>query len=78
MNAELIELFDVVVLLEDMSGTPFKKGDRATVVEIYDDRKAYELEFFDSNGWTIGVEPIAIDKDKPEPVQLVLKNRHNK
>ncbi|MBS1625514.1 MAG: DUF4926 domain-containing protein [Bacteroidetes bacterium] len=78
MDKETIELFDVVVLLEDMNGTPFKKGDRATVVEIYDERSAFELEFFDEEGRTLGVEPMALNKDKPEPVKLVSKNRYNK
>lgn len=57
-----MELFERVVLLEDLPGTTFVKGDIATIVEIYPDNDGYELEFFAVDGSTLGVEPVTIDK----------------
>ena len=51
-----MELFETVVLLEDLPGTPFIKGDIATLVEIYASGKGCELEFFAVDGTTLGVE----------------------
>lgn len=57
-----MELFDRVVLLEDIEGTAFIKGDIATLVEIYPDKDGYELEFFAVDGSTLGVEAVSSNK----------------
>jgi hypothetical protein len=54
-----MELFERVVLLKDLTGTKFIKGDVATIVEIYTGGKGYELEFFAADGTTLGVETVA-------------------
>ena len=53
-----MELFERVVLLEDLPDTTFIKGDIATVVEIYKDNGGYEIEFFAADGTTLGVETV--------------------
>jgi hypothetical protein len=54
-----MELFERVILLEDLPDTTFIKGDLATIVEIYDKATAYELEFFAADGTSLGVETVA-------------------
>ena len=44
MNA--ISLYDRVVLKADLPDGSFRAGDVGTVVEIYSDGVAYEVEFF--------------------------------
>ena len=59
-----MELFERVVLLNDLTGTKFIKGDVATVVEIYNRGEGYEIEFFAADGTTLGVESVAADAVK--------------
>jgi hypothetical protein len=54
----MINEHDVVILEQDLPGTTFKKGDKATVVHIYPNEEAYELEFFNENGSTLAVETV--------------------
>jgi len=56
-----MELFERVVLLEDLPNTTFIKGDIATVVEIYNGKQGYEIEFFAADGTTLGVETVSAD-----------------
>ena len=53
-----MELFERVFLLDNLAGTQFIKGDVATVVEIYEGGKGYEIEFFAADGTTLGVESV--------------------
>jgi hypothetical protein len=53
-----MELFERVVLVEDLPHTTYIKGDIATVVEIYKKDKGYEIEFFAADGSTLGVETV--------------------
>ena len=57
-----MELFERVVLLEDLPHTSFIKGDIATVVAIYSDNKGYEIEFYAADGTTLGVETVEASK----------------
>ena len=50
-----IHLYDRIVLTHDLSGSNLKKGDVGTVVEIYNDGEAYEVEFFALDGSTLDV-----------------------
>jgi hypothetical protein len=56
-----MELFERVILLEDLPHTTFIKGDIATVVEIYKENNGYEIEFFGAGGTTLGVETVSAD-----------------
>lgn len=52
----MINELERVYLLEDLAGTPFIKGDVGTVVFVYPENKAYEIEFFALDGSSLGVE----------------------
>jgi len=54
----MINLFDKVVLIEDMLDANLRKGMVGSVVEIYNDGEAYEVEFIDPSGHTYAVETI--------------------
>ena len=51
----MIEEFDLVILNIDIPENHLKKGDRGTVVFIYDNHQGYEVEFFDEEGYTTAV-----------------------
>lgn len=54
----MIQMFERIVLTQDIAGTVLKVGDVGTVVEIYDHGSAYEVEFFALDGSTIAVETV--------------------
>ena len=56
-----MELFERVVLLKDLPDTEFIKGDIATIVEIYQGGKGFDIEFFAADGSTLGVETVMSD-----------------
>ena len=41
-----IKLYDRIVLTQDLPDSVLRSGDVGTVVEIYNDGEAYEIEFF--------------------------------
>lgn len=53
-----LALYDRIVLTADLPGTVFKKGDVGTIVEIYNDGEAFEVEFFAVDGSTLAVETV--------------------
>ncbi|MFI5172166.1 MAG: DUF4926 domain-containing protein [Chitinophagales bacterium] len=55
---KMIKEFDRIVLIRDLPGTIFVKGDIGTVVMIYDGGRGYEIEFFAADGSTLGVESV--------------------
>ena len=44
-----IKLFDSVALLEDLPEENLRRGQVGTVVEIYKNGEAFEIEFVDNN-----------------------------
>jgi Domain of unknown function (DUF4926) len=52
---EMINELDTVALLRDVAEYGLSKGDLGTVVHVYADGKAYEVEFMTLTGDTIGV-----------------------
>lgn len=60
----MIQELERVYLLDDLAGAVFVKGDVGTVVFIYPDHQAYELEFFAVDGSSLGVETVPGDKVK--------------
>lgn len=51
-----LKLFDVVALTEDIVSENLFEGQVGTVVEVYDNGRAYEVEFVDrKNGRTYGL-----------------------
>ncbi len=59
-----IKLLDVVALTEDLPGEKLYEGQVGTVVEVYRDGEAYEVEFVDREGRTYGLVTL-------EPRQLL-------
>lgn len=60
----MIKELERIYLLADLAGTAFVKGDVGTVVYIYPDNQAYEIEFFALDGSTLGVETIRANQVK--------------
>ena len=50
-----IKLFDSVALIQDLPSENLWRGQIGAVVEIYDNGKAFEVEFVDTNGQTYGL-----------------------
>jgi hypothetical protein len=60
----MIKEFERVVLLKDLKGTSFVKGDVGTIVTEHPGKKTYEVEFFALDGTTLGVETVTSDQIK--------------
>ena len=54
----MIKELDIVVLTRDLPGHGMKRGAVGTVVMVYGDGKAFEVEFVSSDGGTIALEPL--------------------
>jgi hypothetical protein len=50
-----IKLFDTVALLEDLPEENLWRGQVGAVIEVYNNGKAFEVEFVDTNGRTYGL-----------------------
>lgn len=66
MNKNAIKEHDRVVLTADFSAEGLLAGDVGTVVHIYKDNLAYEIEFTTLNGETLAV--ITIEASHVRPV----------
>ena len=60
---------DTVVLTHDIKEYGLKKGDLGTIVHLYGDKKAMEVEFIAASGRTIAVLTLT-----PEDVRQMAKN----
>lgn len=70
-----LALYDRIVLTTDLTGTMFKKDDVGTIVEIYNDGEAFEVEFFAVDGSTIAVETVPASLLMPVSGKLMLHVR---
>ena len=66
MKAEIIKEHDRVVLTVDLPVERLKSGDVGTVVHLYRDGLAYEVEFTTLNGDTAAV--VTVEKSQVRPV----------
>lgn len=57
----MINELDTIVLTKDLPEYKLSKGDVGTVVMVYDNDIAYEVEFVTLNGETIAVETISAE-----------------
>lgn len=55
-----------VVLLEDNPEGDLRKGDIGAIVHVYDDGKAYEVEFVSGDGKPVAL--LTLTKDKLRPI----------
>lgn len=60
----MIQEFERIYLSDNLDGTPYIKGDVGTVVFVYPEAKAYEVEFFALDGSTLSVETVPAAKIK--------------
>jgi len=65
----------VVVLKRDLSELALKAGDVGTVVHVYADGKAYEVEFVTGSGKTLAVETLEAKDIRPLGTSEILHNR---
>jgi len=70
-----IKRYDRIVLTEDLPDSVLKTGDVGTVVEVYDDGEAYEIEFFALDGSTLAVKTVPRNLIKPVSGNMVLHIR---
>lgn len=61
----MIEEHDRVVLTEDLSEQDLQSGDVGTVVHIYEEGTAFEVEFFRLDGRTVAVETVPASAVRP-------------
>jgi Domain of unknown function (DUF4926) len=61
-----IKLFDVIALVVDLPQENLWSGQVGTIVEIYENGKAFEVEFVDNDGFTYGLLTL-----KPEQLMLL-------
>ena len=61
----MINELDRVVLTEAVPGESLEKGDVGTVVHVYDDGKAYEVEFTTLDGHTAAVVTVEASHVRP-------------
>ena len=71
----MINLYDRVVLKNDLPKSRFTAGDVGTVVEVYNNGEGYEIEFFSLDGSTLGVETVSSDQVVPASKNMVLHIR---
>jgi len=66
MNGKMIKEHDRIVLKSDLPAERLKAGDVGTVVHIYEDGLAYEVEFTTLDGDTAAV--VTVEKSQVRPV----------
>lgn len=61
----MIELYDRVVLKEDIREKKLQQGDVGTVAMVHGKNEGYEVEFFTLAGETYAVETLSADDVRP-------------
>lgn len=56
---------DTVVLTKEIKEFRLKKDDLGTIVHVYDDKKAYEVEFVAASGKTIALLTLLLKDIRP-------------
>ncbi len=54
----MVDEHDRIVLTEPLPESDLQAGDVGTVVHVYDEGTAYEIEFFHLDGRTVAVETV--------------------
>ena len=72
----MIREHDRVVLNRDVSEHRLARGDVGTVVHIYKDGNAFEVEFITLTGETIGVVTLEADDLRPVKKREIAHARH--
>ena len=61
----MFDELDTVVLIKKISKYGLKEGDIGTVVHVYKEEKAVEVEFVTAEGKTIALLTLSIDEIRP-------------
>lgn len=61
----MLNELDLAALTQDLPAVDLRTGDVGTVVFVYEDGDAYEVEFVAANGHTIAVETLRADQIEP-------------
>lgn len=61
----MIKELDTVALEKDLAEHGLAKGDLGTVVHVYEDHRAYEVEFMTLTGETLGVVTLEAGAIRP-------------
>ena len=71
----MIKVHNRVVLTASLPAHGLVAGDVGTVVQVYEDGKAYELEFFALDGHTTDVVTVEADQVRPVTRQEMTHSR---
>ena len=58
MKSRVPKLFEVVILLRDRPASGLVRGQKGAIVEVHGNGAAFEVEFVDTHGHTLGVETV--------------------
>ncbi|HET7145519.1 MAG TPA: DUF4926 domain-containing protein [Anaerolineales bacterium] len=61
----MIKELDTVVLAKDLNGYRLKRGDVGAVVHVYEENKAFEIEFVTGEGETVAVATLSAEDVRP-------------
>jgi len=75
MTAFTLREFDLAALREGLPAHGLIVGDVGTVVHVYDQGLAYEIEFVAADGRTLAVETLRTDQIEPVAGRQVLHAR---
>ena len=65
----MIEELEIVALSHDLPSAGLKKGATGTVVTVYNDGEAYDVEFVGPDGDTLALATLRADEVRPAPGQ---------
>ncbi len=60
--ALLVDVFDVVELIEDMPGHGLSSGMQGTILDVYAEGQAFEVEFSDQDGTPLAI--LAVNREQ--------------
>jgi len=60
----MLKEFERVFLTEDLSGSPYVKGDVGVIAHAYENGQGFEIEFFAADGSTLSVETVSVNQVK--------------
>ncbi|RYC67023.1 DUF4926 domain-containing protein [Spirosoma sordidisoli] len=67
--------FDLIVLQEDIPGKRLKAGDIGTIVTVYGESKAFEVEFVTLTGESVAVETLLPHQIRPVRASEIMSVR---
>jgi hypothetical protein len=72
---QVIDELETVVLTQDLPASGLKVGDIGTVVTVYKDGEAYDVEFLTLDGYTFALETLRAEEIRPARSREVAQAR---